>query len=352
MLQQQLQQFVTDLIPSWRKSQRKVLALCVGALTIRRCCTLSALARGLPATTRVGYRLKRLARFVDNPRLDLLALCHSLSQQAAGVKPEGWLPVLLDETGIRDRATLLAAAMPYRGRALPLGAVAFSPRLIKRSLWQLREGLISCIRQGLGAAAERMVIVGDRGFAASHFFRRLRCAKVHFVVRVPSRVYVQWSGLRTLLSGLELREGCYHWLPNLQYGPKRAPLNILIVWRKNYPQPWVLAASLEDPAEVERLYGLRMRIEAFFKDSKAYFDLEACQLQTGSRITTLAFALCVAFWWLALAAYPPPGWESQVRIRGKLSYLKLALEWLDSLVLAQFFLPPTNHTPKRRCKSG
>jgi len=352
MSQQHFYQFVADYVPSWRRSQLKILALCVGAMVLRRRCTLSALARGLPATTSVHYRLKRLARFVDNPRLDLLAGCKYLAGRAAQLKPDGWLPVLLDETGIRDRATLLSAVVPFRGRALPLGAIAFSPRLIKRSLWALREGLIACIRQGLGKHAQRLVVVADRGFAASHFFRRLHLAKVHFVIRVSAKVYVQWSGLRTLLSQLELREGCHHWLPNVYYGPKRAPLNILIIWRKHYPQPWVLASSLEDPAEVERLYGLRMRIEAFFKDGKEYFGLEACQLHTGARICILAFALSLAFWWLALEAPLPPEWESQVRLRGKLSYLSLALEWLNSLALAQFFLSPAFSTPIRRRKSG
>jgi hypothetical protein len=35
MSQQQFQQFVGAIVPSWRKSQQKVLALCVRALVIR-----------------------------------------------------------------------------------------------------------------------------------------------------------------------------------------------------------------------------------------------------------------------------------------------------------------------------
>lgn len=51
-------------------------------------------------------------------------------------------------------------------------------------------------------------------------------------------------------------------------------LNLLVVWRKDCAEPWLLACSLEDPGEILRLYRLRMRIEAFFKDGKAHFYLE------------------------------------------------------------------------------
>lgn len=331
MSQQQFRQFVAAIVPSWRRSQHKVLALCVRALVIRRRCTLSALARALPDTTHVRYRLKRLARFMSNPRLQLLLGWDALAQRAAQLHPEGWLPMLLDETGIRDHATVLSAAVPYRGRALPVAGLAFSPALIRHSLFKLREGLIWRLFQGLGEDGKRMVVVADRAFAASHFFRWLTQVKVHFLVRVPAKVYVHWPGFKALLSQIELKPGCSHFWPGVCYGPKRAHLNLLVVWRKDCRQPWLLASSLEDPKEILRLYRLRMRIEAFFKDGKEQFALEACRLQTGARLCAFCFTLSLAFWWLALEAPLPPHWESQVRVRGRLSWLSLALEWLDSL---------------------
>jgi len=352
MSQQRLQQFefdqfVSGIVSSWRKSQLKVLALCVQALVLRRCCTLSALARALPATTAVHYRLKRLARFMDNRRLDLLVGWKALAQRGAQLQPEGWLPVLVDETGLRDHATLLTAAIPWHGRALPVAAVAYSPASLKRSIWALRQGLIWCLHQGLGLQAPRMVVVADRAFAASHCFRWLGQQHIHFVVRVPAKVYVQWSGWKALLSSLDLRPGRRQWLPDLRYGPRHATLNLLVVWRRDCAQPWLLATSLEDPKEVLRLYRLRMRIEAFFKDSKGRFALESCRLRTGARISTFCFALLLAFWWLALCLPLPPDWEIQVRIRGKLSWLSLALERLDGLLtellldhLADTLTPP------------
>jgi len=274
---------------------------------------------------------------MDNPRLKLLAGWDALAQEAAGLHPEEWLPMLLDETGIRDHATLLSAAVPYQGRALPIACLAFCPSLIKRSLWALGEGMIWRLYQALGEDRDRLVVVADRGFAASHFFRWLCRAKVHFVVRVPAKAYVQWPGIKALLSHIELKPGCAHFWPGVRYGPKKAHLNLLVVWRRDCQEPWLLASSVDDPKEILRLYGLKMRIEAFFKDGKEHFHLELCRLHTGARICAFCFALSLAFWWLALCASLPPDWEAQVRIRGKLSWLTLALECLDSLALQWLF---------------
>jgi len=332
---------ITATVSAVRRRPCAFLALCVRALVIRRRCTLSALARALPDTTHVRYRLKRLARFMSNPRLQLLLGWDALAQRAAQLHPEGWLPMLLDETGIRDHATVLSAAVPYRGRARPVASLAFSPTLIRHSLFKLREGLIWRLFQGLGEEGKRMVVLAHRAFAASHFFRWLTQVKVHFVVRVPAKVYVQWPGFKALLSQIELKPGCSHFSPGVRYGPKKAHLSLLVVWRKHCREPWLLASSLEDPKEILRLYRLRMRIEAFFNDSKEQFALEACRLQTGARLCAFCFALSLAFWWLAWEAPLPPNWEAQVRIRGKLSWLSLALEWLDRLAWEHLL----NHGP-------
>lgn len=140
----------------------------------------------------------------------------------------------------------------------------------------LREGLIWRLLQALGEEAKRLVIVADRAFAASHFFRWLKQAKVHFVVRASAKVYVQWPGFKALLSQTELKPGCRRFLSTVRYGPKQAHLNLLAVWCRDCQEPWLLASSLDDPKEIRPLYGLRMRIEAFFRDGKGSASLWSC----------------------------------------------------------------------------
>ena len=62
--------FVQSLTPGWRATQHRNLAQLVGALLERPTLCLSELARALPRPDQPLHgRLKRLMRFLDNPRL-------------------------------------------------------------------------------------------------------------------------------------------------------------------------------------------------------------------------------------------------------------------------------------------
>ena len=164
MSQQRVLQFVDKLLPDWRKTRRRVLALGVEGLLKRRRLTLTGIARGLEIHTRVIHRVKRIWRFVSNGAVDPRTVVGALARQTFRVRTEGWVPVILDETGLKDRAMLLGAGTWYRGRALPLALYAFLYPRIKKSLWAYREGLLSVIWQALPERdrSRLLLIAADR----------------------------------------------------------------------------------------------------------------------------------------------------------------------------------------------
>jgi hypothetical protein len=331
MSQHQLLQFVTDLLPSWRKSRRKVLALGASGLLRRRRLTLCGIARGLDSSTRVLYRVKRLWRFIDNDAVWPHDVVAALVREAFAVRREGWVPIILDETGLEDRALLLGAATSYRGRALPLALYAYNARSIKRSVWILREGLIALIRQSLPPEQRsRLLLIADRGYAASHFFRRLIRARVQFVIRVPRRVLLYMAHQTHRLEHLaaDLKPGDCIFLTDISYGPAKATLNLLLWWEADQQEPWLLATTLTSAVEARRSYKQRMQIEELFKDLKGCFALEACRCTTLDRITRMALFLLISLWALALLVRYPAQFVRFITARGKLSFLSLALEWL------------------------
>jgi hypothetical protein len=348
MSQQQLLRFVTALVPSWRKTRRKALAVGTYGLVRRRRLTLTGIARGMDSPVRVIHRVKRIWRFINNAAVDPRQVVGALSEQAFRVRAEGWVPVMLDETGLKDRAMLLGAAISYRGRALPLALYAYHAKLLKRSLWAIREGLLSVILQSLSEVDRaRLLLVADRGYAASHFFRRLLKAKVSFVIRVPRRVLLYMSHGRYRLEELaaDLNPGDCIFLTDIWYGPAKAKLNLVLWWELDQKEPWLLATTLNQARLACRHYRLRMRIEEMFKDLKGTFHLEYCQCQTLNRITRLGLFALVAFWALALLVRYPSSWVPFTTARGTLSFLSLALEWLDTP-------PPVRTLLRRAPESG
>jgi hypothetical protein len=333
MSQQRLYEFVTSLLPSWHKPCRKVLALGVQGLIRRRRFTLTGIARGMESRCRIIHRVKRLWRFLNNAAVDPRDATGALARQAFQLRCSGWVPVVMDETGLKDKATLLAAAVPYHGRALPLAMYAYAPQLLKKSLWAIREGLLSVIRDALPPEhRRRLLLIGDRGYAASHFFRRLLRAQVAFVIRVPRKVLLHMAcgshSLETLAADLE--PGQWRFLRGVHYGPLRARLNVVLWWQADQPEPWILATTLESAKEARNYYRLRMGIEELFKDLKGSFALEACQLETLNRISRACLFVSLALWALALLVRYCARWAHFITVRGALSFLSLALEWLDA----------------------
>ncbi len=82
MSQQRLFQFVTDLLPGWRKTLRRVLALGVGGLVERRRITLADTTRGMDSSTRILHRVKRLWRFLNNAAVDPREVVSALAQES------------------------------------------------------------------------------------------------------------------------------------------------------------------------------------------------------------------------------------------------------------------------------
>lgn len=333
MSQQRLYQFVSNLLPSWRKTRRAVLAVGVQGIMRTRRFTLAGIARGVESRYCVVARVKRLWRFINNPAVDPRDAAGALARQAFRLRGRGWVPVVMDETGLQQRAMLLVAAVPYHGRALPLAIYAYAPPVLKKSLWAIREGLVSVIRDALPPAdRQRLLLIGDRGYAASHFFRRLLRAQIAFVIRVPRTVLVHMAcgshSLQTLAADLE--PGQHHLLRQVQYGPVRARLNVVLWWQADQPEPWILATTLESAREARDYYRQRMGIEELFKDLKGRFALEACQLQTLNRITRACMFLSLALWALALLVRYGAGWQRFITARGALSFVSLALEWINS----------------------
>ncbi len=333
MSQQRLFQFVTALLPSWRKTRRRVLALGCQALISRRRLTLCGIARGLDSSTRVLHRVKRLWRFLSNRAVDPRSVGKALVQEAFALRGQGWVPIIFDETGLKERAMLLGAGTWYKGRALPLAMYAYQNPKIKKSLWAYREGLLSVLSEGLSEADRaRFLLIADRGYAASAFFRRLLKAHLNFAIRVPRRVLFSMAHQQFKLELLaaDLNHGDCIFLQNVFYGPAKAKVNLLLWWHPEQPEPWLIATTLPTAEETKHYYRLRMGIEEMFKDLKQTFRLESCQCHSTDRITRLGLFALVSLWALALLVHYPKQWIRYITARGALSFLTLALEWLDA----------------------
>lgn len=364
---------VQTVAPFLAPSQALNLALVVSAILAQRTLCLTALARAYPTPTerRVAqpkhdllHRVKRLWRFLDNERVDSLAVQTALiPYTVAQLGRPRWLGLVIDwtmfdttlPTGERLRYQVLRIAVPRRGRALPLLQVAYDRDHLPgaTSQNQLEEAALLAVVEALPPGV-RAVVLADRGFARATFFEWLQAHHLDYVVRIDKGTCLTEPDGRCWKLGTEgLQRGDLRWAAPVRYGlyhgrPRDLWLHVALCWRlpkavarnprrKPPKDPWYLATSLAAPETAVAWYWQRGWIEQSFKDAKQCFGLARVQVGSPDRLTRLLMALTLALTWLTVAALPECGGgglraaAARLTQWGRLSLISLGLARLDSL---------------------
>jgi len=397
--------FVQHLAPTWRKTQQANLAQVIHALCERENLALSDLARAFPRPTqRLRGRLKRLDRFLDNPRLDEAALFFrwlKLSYRFGedlptprGSKP--LVPLLLDTVYFEPFA-MLVCTVPCGSRGLPVGLTTYHRKDLEacfapRETWpnpcdpnpprprrpnkatrgkakpipflsqnQIEEALVDYIFALLSSALHG-VTVADRGFARADFFRFHHAKGRSFVIRFDAQTHIRLpeplaEGLP--LSGppatvLGIRPGERVFCPVALYGKDdQVPICLLAVWDAGQQEPWYLASDLTDSDQIETLYRWRMRLECANRDEKTGVILreggDQHALQNVVHLHRLLLGLAAAEWLCALVGLQAVSDLPQVEVAPLLPPEPIhSLDDLtDSALLAQGPAPAPPIVPHR-----
>lgn len=348
--------YVQHIAPTWRKTQHENFAQVIFALLERENLALSDLARAVPeATQRLHGRLKRLDRFLTNPRLDeatVFARWLRLSYRFGDDLPlkKGNAPVvpLLLDTVYFEPFAELVCTVPCGSRGLPIALTTYHRRDLEacfpsRDTWpsgevpnpprprrpsqatkgratarsflsqnRIEEELVAYVFTLLSSALHG-VIVADRGFARAEFMRFHQAQGHSFVIRIDAQTYVRLpqplapdrpaAGLPAQVLGIA--PGQSIWCPQAFYAKEeQVPIALLAVWDPDQKEPWYLASNLDDPTTVETLYRWRMRLECTNRDEKTGVILreggDAHALRSVVSLHRLLLALAAAQWLLAL----------------------------------------------------
>lgn len=265
-----------QVAPTWRKSQLTNLTLLSHALFRKRSLCIAELARAYPGPAKprlrrpkhiLLYQVKRLRRFLGNPRLDFVPVFRHLVKLGNIVcnSPGLILPVLLDPTYFGDY-TAVVASVPYSGRALPVAMRVFRRDLEgeeELSQNDIIQKMVSSVRQEL-AECIQTVIVADREFASFKFFRFLKSIRAAFVIRVDAQTYMEHPNYQGAIGELPIKPGGRRfWFAGALYGKEeKETVNILAVWKTGQEEAWFIATSLNEAQLTEMLYRKRMSPKA------------------------------------------------------------------------------------------
>jgi hypothetical protein len=360
------------VLPTAVPTQLVNLALLVSAFLVKRSCGLSELARAYPPIRQrrtpqpkhdLHYRVRRLDRFLANPRIDPVTVqCAFIPHTLARLGYPHRLGLAVDWTmwdsrdlhGRTVRYQLLRIAVPRRGRAVPLLQVVYQRDALPadQSQNQLEEAAILAVVRALPLGVTP-VVLADRGFARATLLTWLENQGLEYVIRIDRGTCISPArGPRWKLGEETIAPGELQWHPQVRYGlyhdrPRDVWCNIVCCWRTTARQqrsrghrppkePWYLATNVGSGAAAVAWYRQRWWVEPSFRDTKGRFGLAATQIGSAERLSRLVVGLTLALAWLSLAVLPevrakPQGWEVAVAQWGAASLIKLALELVDRL---------------------
>lgn len=259
--------WIVNLCPLLRLSQSKALAQIVfGAMRCRRV-TQADIGRSMETGTAAKHNIKRVSRFVTNERVNVAEGCRGLARIAAKASG-GCLVVAVDWVDI-GRFKVLKAAVPIRGRAVPILFAAYPKWRLKKSQNQFEEAFFELLSKLLPARTWT-IIVADRGFARAELASFLRELEMNHVIRASSGATFRSETFSGRLTGHGVKEGGHRVLGWGRYTARHPVTRRVIVrWERGHEEPLVLGTDLDwNWRKVVEVFKLRMSIEELFRDEK------------------------------------------------------------------------------------
>lgn len=296
-------------------------------------CHLNRIAAAIGWSGRVKSNLQRLRRWMGRDSFRVAELLPQVARGFVASCALDPLPLLVDRTEWKH-ANLLVAAVPLRGRAIPVAIMILpGPKATRHT--ELDE-LLSIAAKALPADAN-VVVVGDREYGNIPAIQVIQRRGWRFCLRFKNDTWfednkgVKWQARTAFPSPGK----SVYWPQVLVTGRRFGALDVAVHWHKGNHEPWVLVSDL--PArDLYLIYRKRMWIEEMFSDLKARgFDLEATRLRDPERLLRLTALLCLAYIWMLIVAAKAIRRGLRTRVdpatRRALSYYQIARRIIDAL---------------------
>lgn len=337
MLHQKVVKWILGISLQLRLSQRKTLAeLIYGAIKCRRV-SLADIGRSLGTSALPKHSIKRVWRFLKNHRVVVADGCRGLVHLAARASG-GRLFVAVDWVDI-GKYKVLRAAVPLRGRSMPILFGAYEKWKFYKSQNNLEEGLLRLLAALLPGKTQ-VVIIADRGFGRAELARTLQEIGFGYVIRVNSQVAFRSRRYSGRLDELGVRPDMRRDLGFGQFRKTRpVTQRVLVYWKKRKAEPWFLATNLDwGWKKIVLAYGKRMSIEELFRDEKNIrygWGLRQFKVSQPDRLERMLLVLAYAYLLLLLMgvicqqSYSQACWSSAVSRRRQSSAFQVGRYMID-----------------------
>lgn len=332
--------YIVNRCTGLRLSQRKTLGELVFGTMQRRWVSLADVGRSLDSEAMVRHCIKRVYRFIANPRVEVIEGARALLQLASK-HAQGRFLVALDWVDIRGCKVLRAAA-PLRGRSVPVLFGAYEKWRLYKSQNNLEEGLVRLLK-AVAPEKSEIVLLADRGFARAEYARVLQETGISYIIRLTGQAYFRSKKHQGRLDAIMLKPGQRR---DLGFGAyrKQKPVKqrVPAYWGRGYREPWFPGTDLEwGWKKLVRAFQRRMLIEELFRDEKNIrygWGLRQLSLSTKHRLERMLLVLAFAYLFLLLPGLICAGTMSPAHWASGVSHKKNRKEQMSAFYIGRLML--------------
>ena len=322
--------------------QRRALALWCCGVILAEACQLTTVAdallcREFPSSAAL---VKRLSRFLHNPRISDERLSQTWVQWVARRFTSSHWVVLVDETKLSTHLSVMMVGLAYRQRAIPLLWRCYQPKHYPpEGQVALIEELITRLRLWLPETIA-LTVQADCGIGTSpNLIRALDRLGVMYLLRIQehTRVRLPDGQIRTV-SSLATRGGT--WCGRAEVFKKAGwlPLYVCVHWEAGYKRPWCLVSNSRWRTAAD--YAQRGWHEQSFRDLKSFgFHWDISHVWDPAAAHRLLFVLTLAYTWVLSQAscFTAPERVSPSRSAPRESLFRRGLRWLRQQLRLSLF---------------
>jgi len=327
----------------------RTLAALISGIVGSKSTELPHMAAKVPNGTKPDSRVKRFARWLDNPHI--LEEVYFLPYADVLLQHLAWQTVVLvmDGSGVGRGCTALMIHVVYKGRALPLAwRVRHAPK--GHFPEDLHIALVELVRE-LIPAGTKVVFLGDGECDGIKLQETMHEAGWAYACRTSPGNTATWEAetFHVAELGACLKPGRLIELKEVAVTREAyGPVMLLCCWAKGYAEPLYLVSNMSSAEEAIDYYQKRFRIETFFSDQKSRgFNIHKSHLTDPQRLSRLLIASCLAYIWLVYLGSlgNKERWQSIIhrRKRCDLSLFQLGLRLLEYFLNEELPIPVQFH---------
>lgn len=289
-----------------------------------------------PGEAKAASKVRRLSRWLHNPRLEVGRIYRPLISQALASYAGEEAVLALDTSQLWEQFVIIRLALVYRGRAVPVVWTVLpgeSATVAYKSYEPLLRSAADLLPQGA-----QILFLADRGFAHHRLLGLLVDLNWRFCIRIKqSGVLYRSDFSTTKVSRLMPRRGEVRFVHNIwltQHGFGPVHLALGHVRTENGYEKWAIVSDRKTGLHTFDEYGLRFDVEENFLDDKSGgFQLENSLIRDAQALTRLCLILAVATLYLVSTGVSivTLGWRQVVDSHWKrgLSYFKIGWRWIE-----------------------